>query len=387
MQYNLVTPNVVVPDFAARVARMDDPRSARGIRHDLSSVITTAVCALLAGRNTYAAVSRWAADAPAEIAEALRYRAIDTPVGRFFTPPSYSTINRLVTLICPAGLVELTACIRTEPEGEAHVKLDGKRLRGSRRGKEKVLLVAAVDGARQVMGQVRADDGDEIGAARDLIASLDPEGVMVSLDALHTQVETARAIHAAGADYAFTVKGNQPGLLAQVKALPWGSIGNDHTARDHAHGREETRTIKVFDLAEAAGVDFPGALQAVRIRRWRKDTVTGKIEHHMVYGLVSRDARTARAPEIARWFRCHWEVEVVHWVRDVVFGEDAAQIRAGHGPENTASLRNLVITVINQLGPQGIAALRDHIANHPYTEPLRILGIADFEQKYEQTRL
>jgi hypothetical protein len=72
-----------VPDFVARVDRMADPRSRRGIRHDLASVIT-AVCALLAGRNTCAAVSRWAADAPAEIAEALRYRAIDTPVGRFY---------------------------------------------------------------------------------------------------------------------------------------------------------------------------------------------------------------------------------------------------------------------------------------------------------------
>jgi hypothetical protein len=51
------------------------------------------------------------------------------------------------------------------------------------------------------------------------------------------------------------------------------------------------------------------------------------------------------------------------------------------------ALRNLVTSVISQLGPQGITALRDQIANHPYTESLRILGIADFEQKYEQTRL
>lgn len=387
MQYNLVTPDVVVPDFGARVARLSDPRSSRGIRHDLSSVIATCVCALLAGRDTYAAVSRWAADAPGEIAEALRFRLIDTPVGRFFIAPSYSTINRLVTLLCPDGLAELAACVRADPGTEAHVKLDGKRLRGSRRGKDKVLLVAAVDAARQVMGQIRADDGDEIGAARHLIATLDLEHVMVSLDALHTQVETAEAILKAGADYALTVKGNQPGLLAQVKALPWASIPNDHTERDTAHGRAETRTIKIFDLGGAAGVDFPGAVQAVRIRRWRKDIVTGKIEHHVVFGLVSRDARAARAAEVARWFRCHWQVEVMHWIRDVVFGEDAAQIRAGHGPENTASLRNLVITVIGQLGAQGITALRDHIANHPYTEPLRLLGIADLEQKFERTRL
>jgi predicted transposase YbfD/YdcC len=41
--------------------------------------------------------------------------------------------------------------------------------------------------------------------------------------------------------------------------------------------------------------------------------------------------------------RGHWGIESVHYVRDVTFGEDACTVRTGHGPQNLAALRNLVI--------------------------------------------
>ncbi len=61
---------------------------------------------------------------------------------------------------------------------------------------------------------------NEIPVARELFARLDLDGRKVCLDALHTQSETARALvieH--GADYLFTVKGNQPGVLANIERL------------------------------------------------------------------------------------------------------------------------------------------------------------------------
>jgi hypothetical protein len=41
--------------------------------------------------------------------------------------------------------------------------------------------------------------------------------------------------------------------------------------------------------------------------------------------------------------RGHWAIESVHYVRDVTFGEDACTVSTGHGPQNLAALRNLVI--------------------------------------------
>jgi len=60
----------------------------------------------------------------------------------------------------------------------------------------------------------------QIPVARALFARLDLDGRKVSLDALHTQGETARALvleH--GADYLLTLKGNQPTVLANIERL------------------------------------------------------------------------------------------------------------------------------------------------------------------------
>ncbi len=61
---------------------------------------------------------------------------------------------------------------------------------------------------------------NEIPVARELFGRLDLDGRKVCLDALHTQAETVRSLvleH--GADYLLTVKGNQPGVLANVERL------------------------------------------------------------------------------------------------------------------------------------------------------------------------
>ena len=59
-----------------------------------------------------------------------------------------------------------------------------------------------------------------IPVARELFKRLELEERLVSLDALHTQDETARALvleH--GADYLLTVKGNQPTVREQIETL------------------------------------------------------------------------------------------------------------------------------------------------------------------------
>lgn len=54
----------------------------------------------------------------------------------------------------------------------------------------------------------------------DLLAGMDLTAVVVTADALHCQRETATWLTGRGADYALTVKANQPGLLAALKKLP-----------------------------------------------------------------------------------------------------------------------------------------------------------------------
>jgi hypothetical protein len=62
----------------------------------------------------------------------------------------------------------------------------------------------------------------------------------------------------------------------------------------------------------------------------------------------------------------HWNIENrLHWIRDVVFGEDHCQIRTETGPAVMATLRNLAISVHRLAGATNIAAACRHVGRHP----------------------
>ena len=55
------------------------------------------------------------------------------------------------------------------------------------------------------------------------------------------------------------------------------------------------------------------------------------------------------AQRIAHSIRSHWSVENnLHWVLDVVFGEDDSRIRKGHAAENMAMLRRFTLSLLKQ---------------------------------------
>ena len=123
---------------------------------------------------------------------------------------------------------------------------------------------------------------NEIPVVRDLLACFDLTGAMVSVDAMHTQSDTATAITSAGGDYLFTVKKNQPGLHQTCKDLPWKKVPG-HRVTPTGHGRRVTRTIKV--VAAPAWVGFPGAAQIAQARRTvtpgRQEERRGRLPDHL----------------------------------------------------------------------------------------------------------
>ncbi|WP_308340750.1 ISAs1 family transposase [Rhodococcus sp. USK10] len=119
---------------------------------------------------------------------------------------------------------------RTYIAGQRRViALDGKTVRGARDRTDDAPaphLVAVFDhNAGAVLGQLCVDaKSNEIPAARTLLNQFDLDGVVVTMDALHTQTDTATLITEAGGDYVFTVKANMPTLHRNHKALPWKDI-------------------------------------------------------------------------------------------------------------------------------------------------------------------
>jgi hypothetical protein len=137
-----------------------------------------------------------------------------------YPAPSQATFSRLFTRLSAArveqALLEHQRQVRGAPPADELVVLDGKVPAHS--GGRNVVSAITSPGQYFLGSEVVAEKTNEIPAARTLCARLDLTGRLVSLDALHTQAETARAIvleH--GGDYVLTVKGNQPGVQAAVQ--------------------------------------------------------------------------------------------------------------------------------------------------------------------------
>ena len=307
------------------LATVPDPRDARGVRYRLAGVLAVAVTAVLAGARSFAAIGEWAADLPCDhLARIGLARA-----------PEESTLRKLFARLDADALDRvLGAWLWTRSDvvdGRRVIALDGKTVRGAR-----AALVAALDHTNAtVLGQVAiAAKSNEIPAVRDLLACFDLTGAVVTVDAMHTQVDTATAITAAGGEYLFTVKGNTPTLHRQLKALPWKDVP-EHRHTVTGHGKRITRTIKVAAAPDWVG--FPGAGQVAQVRR--TVTTNGKKSVEVVYLITSADPASAPPATLAAWVQGHWGIENrLHWVRDVTFDEDRSHVRTGNAPQVMATL-------------------------------------------------
>lgn len=346
-----------------------DPRKPRGVRHQINTILALAVCAVMAGCRSFTAIGEWAAGASEQVLSVLGAGCA----------PSESTMRRALQRLDGDQLdsaIGSWAAGRSEPIGTQRrlVAVDGKRVRGSGHGTVDARhLLSAIDHAHAVVLAQRevGCKTNEITEFAPLLDGVELTGAVVTADALHAQKAHADyLVLQRGAHYLLTVKGNQPGLSAQLKALPWKQVPVAHTSTNRAHGRVEKRTIKVVTVT--TGILFPHARQAIQITRKtrRLDATTWTTE--VAYAVTSLAAEQATTTQLATWVRGHWRIENrLHWVRDVTFDEDRSQIRSGNGPRVMASLRNLVISILRINGTTNIAqALRHHA-----WDPLRPLTV------------
>lgn len=145
----------------------------------------------------------------------------DAATGKHPTP-SQPTFCRLYARV-PALEVERAVLafqrqVRGAPPPGELIVLDGKEPHHT--GGQQVLTALTVPGQHYLGSEMVAAKSNEIPAARDLFERLDLAGREVSLDALHTQAETARALVLAhGADYLLSVKANQPTVLGNLERV------------------------------------------------------------------------------------------------------------------------------------------------------------------------
>lgn len=140
-----------------------------------------------------------------------------------YPTPCQSTFCRLFQRVDPQEVEQRILAIQQQVRGKAPkedlIVLDGKE---PKHGGGQIVLSAVTVPSQFYLGSaiVEKDKTNEIPVARELFKRLDLEGRLVSLDALHTQTETARALvleH--GADYLLTVKDNQKTIHENIEKL------------------------------------------------------------------------------------------------------------------------------------------------------------------------
>lgn len=223
------------------LATVPDPRHRRGVRHRFTGILIIAVCAVLAGARSFAAIAEWAADTG-------RRPLAQLDIG----VPDSSTIRRALNR-ADAGVFDaaIGSWVRAQADPRI-IAIDGKEVRGAKNGdRDRVHLMAALDhDTGTVIGQV--DVGvktNEIPRFDDLLDGIgNLREVIVSADAMHTQTRHAEYLHQRGAHYVLTVKGNQKSLQAQLRALPWKDVPDGDRQCDRGHGRVSIRRIKTVSI-------------------------------------------------------------------------------------------------------------------------------------------
>lgn len=204
-------------------ARVTDHLDPRGIRYRLSTLLTVALTAMLAGAKSFVAVAEWINDptntAVADLGVDLHRR------------PSEATLRRALSHV-DADLLDrvlgtwMWTCTATINDRRI-IAVDGKTVRGARTPSDPHSraphLVAAYDHAgATVLGQLQIDaKTNEIPALRHLLDQFDLTDCVVTADAMHCQDTTAERIINAGGDYLLTIKANRPSLLGWAKTKTW----------------------------------------------------------------------------------------------------------------------------------------------------------------------
>jgi predicted transposase YbfD/YdcC len=334
--------------------QMPDPRRDNR-RHKLIDILTIAVFAVICGADGWAAVAEYGR------AKLIWLRTfLELPHGI----PSHDTFGDVFAKLQPdafercfmqwmKNLVELS--------GGKLVAIDGKSLRRSfEHGWDKSgmahMVSAFVQANHMVFAQVKTEGkGQELSAIEKLLAMLELDGAVVTIDALGCQTQTARQILDAHGQYVLQVKDNQPslheklqGLFADAVLEQFAGLEHDYfTETDGDHGRIEIRRLwvcwEVRLLGELAG-QWPGLKSLILVERTRELNGHRSVERH--YYISSLDRRT-KAKRLAGYIRGHWSVENnLHWQLDVSFREDERRIRKGHGAENFSRLTRIALNLL-----------------------------------------
>ena len=334
-------------------ATLTDPRDHRARKHQLSDVLVIALCATLAGAESWPDIEEFG-----NAKKSFFTGFLKLPNGI----PSHDTFNRVFAALDPVAFQDsFTSWISAVAArlDFKHFAVDGKSSRGTADkaaglGCLHTVSVWAHEHGLCFAQQAVDEKSNEITAIPPLLRLLALQGALVTIDAIGCQKEIASTVRKQDGDYVLAVKGNQPTLYEDIAACFAQAIEDDfeglHYAqfaqREKGHGREEERYYTVIYNPKGLSTkdEWQDLKAIIAVARERREGDKQSCTTH--YYISSSEASIER---LAEAIRGHWGIENgQHWVLDVIFGEDRSRTRAGHASENLAWLRRMALSLIRQ---------------------------------------
>lgn len=368
----------------AFLLRVVDPRKAKGKRYLLETLLTLILLAKLAGEDKPTGITEWVAHRVEQL--------VEMKILPQAKAPCHMTFRRILSFILTAEELERLVAEYHRSQLQVGVEIvltmDGKTLKGTipageLRGTH--LLSVYVPDQGLVLVEAAVDRKEnEIVVAPKILKQVNLAGAIVMGDAMHTQRSLSEQIVAAGGNYLWTVKSNQPRTEWAIQKLFAHEAANLKLGAGlskeiqvaalvtKGHGRRETRTLWAStELNEY--LDWPGVQQVFRLERlvWHE-------KHHgytreVVYGLTSLSPQQASPKKLIRLLRSYWGIESgLHYRRDVTLHEDATRLSVGQAGQNMAIINNLVIGLCLRHGHTNLAKARRRFSAKP-AEALQLI--------------
>jgi predicted transposase YbfD/YdcC len=351
------------------LTRVPEKRMLGRIKHPLPELLLVAFIATVCGGECFTDMEIFA---KAELDWLRNYVPLKNGA------PSHDTFRYAFSLIKPksfAQLLEAWALSGTVAPDGRRIMIDGKALRGSdspAAGKDMLHILRAwvADSGMSISHELCTDKANEIEALPRLLANLDLEDTLISIDAMGTHPATTEQIIKGGGHYILCLKKNQPEAYAEVEAryAQFDAFRQKHAQAPSMvydwkearldHGHYVHWTCEATPVSTEVGDWFKkdwkwwGLQSVVRVTRHshRGGKQSEPLSQETHYYLTSLPPDPER---LATEIRRHWLVEnASHYVLDVTFMEDQNQTRDRNAAVNLSFFREIAAKAIRDYEPK-----------------------------------